>query len=407
MRSHIGRLLVLALLALQPASALADPSTPTVQLNCPVGRVAVGSAEKLDALDGALKNPRDPEGTRVLGAPRGGAGATPAGVDYDAVRGAAETAGAPPTTSINVSVNAEKGAIQYSAPKRRISSAMMKAAPRDAPAANYLVTGKSATRLAQESVGATGDLEELGKGGMQVVYADPTDATKALKVYDGEVLYGVAKRPYLRRIEEAKALIATGDPTKVADGKRIMESAEIELEHLARDVPRGKAYPPRYDDVITRMIQRQKALGPELRNEVLPKIKIPRTDGAGDIKITMCQGLEDVSEFGVTRVERVRLGAVNFAGKTDTWVDAAQYAEQLDKGGLRYKKLMEADKAWREALAPYSERMKEANHSLGIPLSKGSEQLGYDIGVGKSPFTNVFVRVDGKGTVVEIKVSDY
>jgi hypothetical protein len=410
------KLFALAFIALQSAALWAGPTQPTAVLGCSAGRVASSATQNLDSLDYELVNSAaDDPGTRAVQLAEQGphkGGASFQGEDYDAIRSANPTSNGPPTTSLQI--RPDKRGVIYTAPPRRISSAMMKAAPKTAPETAYVATGKSAARLAEEHVehlGGTTLPEEIGSGGMQKVFTDPSDLKgHVLKVYDGELMYSIEQKPFLKKIAEAKELIATGDPVKVAQGKDMITTAEIELDHLKRGMPAGKTYPSRFDDITARMIQRTKALGQELRNDVLPKIKIARTDGAGDIKISMCDGLENISDTGVSRVERVRVGPVDAANPTsDQWVEASDYFMKLTPESRRYQKVMDVDKAWREALTPYSDRIKEANKSMGLSLDKGNQLLGYDIGVGssKNPLTNVFIRVDSEGTIVEIKVSDF
>lgn len=274
----------------------------------------------------------------------------------------------------------------------------------------FVVTGESAQELAKKAVNWSGELEELGRGGMQVVFVDPTDPLKVIKVYDGSVMYELEMRVLSKQIDRGMKLLSTGNEASVSEGRVMIATARKEIAEWAAKIPPGWKYPPEFDEYIARMIHRQKALAADLRYKVLPRLKIPRTDGySGYIEVTMCDGFEEVTANGVSRVGRVRLGPVepgNLA--SDTWVEAGKYAKTLEKDSEQLRKLLEVDAEWRKAFLPYNEQIKEANVRLGMAgLTKGGQRIGFDIGYGKSPLDNVFVRLDSHGNVVEIRIGDF
>ncbi|MBI3557240.1 MAG: hypothetical protein HY074_13335 [Deltaproteobacteria bacterium] len=292
--------------------------------------------------------------------------------------------------------SAEKGAPEVTAPEIELKSPLPGGKPMVEPEVNYSNLGKTREQLVREGAGAApaAKLKPLGKGGFQSVFENPTNKLRAAKIYDRELIWENTQKQFRRRIAAA---IKKRDLGAAMKYKRV-------IDEMKASIPKGGTVPPEIDRKIAVMIQRQRAYGKVLRETVVPRLNSLM---GGEIKVTMVDGLENVSDTGFSDVEKVTLGQIDGAPAGTRWVESDRYAAKLKEGSPEWKKFRDVEARWNSSVAPFDKQMAGSGEKLGVVLRKGDQALEFDFGTPGDNMSNTFMKVDAGGNVLEIKISDF
>lgn len=309
---------------------------------------------------------------------------------------------------IELSYSEKHASVEVKAPAISVESPIEGAPKLKVAEASYVHHGKSAQQLAQESIGVQQDLNVMGKGGFQKVFANPKDATKVAKVFDRELLWSNIENGLLEQARAAKKQAA--DFLKAGKQAEAAYQASREkqifgiLDGYRKRIPPGSKVPTDIDKMMAAMIQRQRAYAPVVRNQVVPELQ----KKMGNIKVSMIEGLENVTEQGVTSAERMYVGPVKGGAKGERWVEATKYFKEVEtvSGSAKHSKLLEVEKQWNDAVKPFNDRLRGNNQSFGQGLSKAGGSIEFDFGNAGDKMSNTYLRVDGAGNVLEVKISD-
>lgn len=217
--------------------------------------------------------------------------------------------------------------------------------------------GADAEELAYEAFGPTSKPELFAKGGLQKVYKDASHPDHLMKIFD----------PTLIKAES----------------------------------------PAEAQKLIAKLIQRQKDYGKLLESKIIPNLN---KGGMGDIKVTMVEGLAETNSVGATKVKAVHIGPIGDTG--EQWLDAntvwkdRKLSKIFPSGVPSMDELNHAQKTFNTAMKPYHEAIDGVNEALDIPLSKGGKAIGWDFGHDTDNMTNLFIRADKNGKILEIRIGD-
>jgi len=156
------------------------------------------------------------------------------------------------------------------------------------------------------------------------------------------------------------------------------------------------------------LIQRQKVLGRLLEEKIIPQLNDGRMGG---IKVTMAKGLMDTTAEGVTIVEKIKPGHIGNTG--EQWIEAQEvlkahhFKQPLPAGAPNPEQIAAFQKQWTENMKVYNDALEGINEGLGVPLFKGGKAIALDTGNAWDKLSNIFIRVDKMGRILEVKISDF
>ncbi len=291
--------------------------------------------------------------------------------------------------------SAEKGAPQVTAPEIELKSPVPDGKPLVEPEVKYSNEGKSPETLVREGTGAASDakLKPLGQGGFQSVFEDPVNPGRAAKVYDRELIWQNMQKQIRKRI------------TRAIKGRQLGEAMKYKrmLDEMKASIPKGGKVPPEIDRKIAVLIQRQRVLARTVSGEMVPRLNNLM---GGEIKVTMVEGLQTVSETGYSNVEKITVGQIPDAPAGTRWVEGDRYAAKLKEGTPEWDKFRKVEARWNSSVAPFEKQMAGSGEKLGLSLKKGDQGFEFDFGTPGDNMSNTYLKVDAKGNVLEIKISD-
>lgn len=256
-----------------------------------------------------------------------------------------------------------------------------------------------------------GVLEEFARGGMQIVYSHPAIPNRLIKAYSPEMIWQRLEMNMLGRIEQLKGEI-DALPSGVVQAKKQQQLSALESEYrrIVATTPAGETVPSYVYQFVTAMIQRHVEYAKDLE-AVLPRL----TQKMG-VPVTMVKGLESVDRNGVSVVHLLRKNQI--AADGSRWIDPHEAIALLEEMALLEEKdgamatlgaLLDFDRKWKSALSEFNARIIQSgtHERMGLSLTKNNVPIGFDVGTPGSKLANVFVRVDAKGKIVEIRIIDF